>query len=114
MSLTLRKLSDLTDRERLFVDVTERVFQRQVNDLAGLLGWLYYHTHRSDRSQPGFPDLVMVRRKRTIFAELKTERGVTSAPQEEWGRALVETGAEFYLWRPSMFEEILETLKRGE
>ena len=112
MSLTLRKLSDLTDRERLFVDVTERAFQRQVNDLCALLGWLTYHTHRSDRSPAGFPDSVMVRGGRVIFAELKTERGRLAYAQEKWRDALRGAGTEWYLWRPSMMQEIIDLLTK--
>lgn len=41
--------------------------------LALALGWRGYHTHRSQHSPAGFPDLVLVRRGRLVFAELKRQ-----------------------------------------
>ena len=82
----------------------EATLQSHVTGFAQSLGYLCYHTHDSRRSQPGFPDLVMVRAitGRLIFAELKTERGKQSAEQREWERALKASGqGEVYLWRPS-------------
>lgn len=32
----------------------------------------------------GFPDLVMAKRNRVVFAELKSEKGPVSEDQEEW------------------------------
>jgi VRR-NUC domain len=55
--------------------ISEKQFQAQVVELARLGGWLLYHTHDFRRSAPGFPDLVMVRPPRLVFAELKTEKG---------------------------------------
>lgn len=41
--------------------VRERDFQAAVMELARLLGWRVYHTWDSRKSEPGFPDLVLVR-----------------------------------------------------
>lgn len=84
--------------------MNEATLQSNVTEFARSLGYLCYHTHDSRRSQPGFPDLVMVRAiaGRLIFAELKTERGKQSAAQREWERALRAGGqGEVYLWRPT-------------
>ncbi len=84
--------------------MSEATLQTSVTGLAQSLGYLCYHTHDSRRSQPGFPDLVMVRAisGRLIFAELKTERGRQSVQQREWERALHASGqGEVYLWRPT-------------
>ena len=66
--------------------------------LALALGWLGYHTHRSQHSPAGFPDLALVhpRAGRLIFAELKRERrGKRDDPTEvqlEWLNALNTVG----------------------
>ena len=52
-----------------------------VVDLARTLGWRVYHTYDSRRSQPGFPDLVLVR-ERILFLELKSETGKLSHDHE--------------------------------
>jgi hypothetical protein len=69
-------------------DLLEHPFQEQVEGIARFYGWLIYHTHRSDRSQPGFPDLVLVRGPELIFAELKTRTGRVDANQQRWLDAL--------------------------
>lgn len=93
---------------------TEAQFQSRVIALAESLGYLVYHTHYSRRSQPGFPDLCMVRDGVLIFAELK--RGPKEKPtaaQERWLSELRRTGAMVYLWRPEDWQEIVSVL-RGE
>lgn len=69
-------------------DLLEDPFQQQVEGIARFYGWLIYHTRRSDRSQPGFPDLVAVRGPELIFAELKTRTGRVDANQQRWIDAL--------------------------
>jgi hypothetical protein len=90
---------------------SERDFQAGVVELARLLGWRSYHTHDSRRSAAGFPDLVLVRGKRLVFAELKSETGARSADQRTWLDALGETPAESYLWRPGDWPEVAEVLQ---
>lgn len=92
--------------------------------LAQRLGWLAYHTYRSDRSPAGFPDLTLVHPAAGLlrFAELKKQKRSNPTPaQAEWleALALVERRAdhdrswsevsdglpndpliEVYLWRP--------------
>lgn len=58
---------------------SEAAFQQKVEQLAGHCGWRIYHTHDSRRSAAGFPDLVMVRDVRLIFAELKSDIGARRA-----------------------------------
>ena len=80
--------------------MTEKKLQGYVLDLAEALGFLGYHTWDSRRSQPGFPDLTLVKGSRLIFAELKSAKGKPSPEQKEWLAALRGTSAEVYLWRP--------------
>jgi VRR-NUC domain. len=92
----------------------EQALLNQVRALAHALGWLAYHTHRSERSEPGFPDLTLVKGDRLIFAELKTERGKTTGPQELWLAALTQAGAEVHLWRPTrLLDGTIETIPRS-
>ena len=92
------------------INLTEKEFQSQVVTLARILGWLVYHPYDSRRSEPGFPDLTMVRAGRLIFAELKSETGKVTLAQKDWARELELSDAEYYLWRPAdwnMLERIL-------
>lgn len=79
--------------------MTERQLQQAIVDCARLLGWRSYHTFDSRRSEPGFPDLVLVR-DRVVFAELKSERGRLTREQRAWAAALAAAGAEWHCWRP--------------
>ena len=84
------------------ITMTEAELLEAVRDLARYRKWLTYHTHRSDRSEPGFPDLVMARADRLIFAELKSETGKMSVPQRTWMTALraFDGAVEYHLWTP--------------
>lgn len=105
---------------RLDPAINERAFIEHVRRLAIEGGWLYYHTYRSTRSAPGFPDVVMVKGGFVIFAELKDERGKPSAEQQLWLATLTKAArppagnrlatVEVYLWRPRDFEQIARRL----
>lgn len=79
-----------------------RDFQPKVIRLAQHLGWMIYHTYNSQRSNPGWPDLVLShpKQKRTIFRELKTMRGKVSPKQREWIETLTASGLDADVWRP--------------
>lgn len=95
-------------------DQTEKQFQDQVLRLAGQLGYLAFHCFDSRKSAEGFPDLCLVGthpdRRRTVFAELKTETGRVSYAQRRWLEALRATGAEVYVWRPADLQQIATIL----
>lgn len=83
---------------------TESEFQTQVLAVAKTFGFhLTYHTHDSRRSNPGFPDLVLLhaRTGRLIFAELKTQTGRVRPEQEKWINGLRAGGHAAELWRPA-------------
>lgn len=87
---------------------TEKQFERAVRELAAAKGWLVAHFSDSrrevvnrrtgerrlvgDSGAKGFPDLVMARGGRIVFAELKAAKGRLSGEQKEW---LVALGGEF-------------------
>ena len=83
------------------MSLTERDFSQQVIELARLRGWKVYHTWSSIHSPAGFPDLVLTRKGRLIFAELKSDKGKLTPAQEEWLASLRETAARVYEWRPT-------------
>jgi len=90
----------------------EAVLLNQVVALARLYNWRHYHTHDSRKSVPGFPDLVLVRGHRVIFAELKNARGRLTVDQQQWLEDLRATCAEVYVWRPADLPVIAAILRR--
>jgi len=108
--LTLLSGDQLMDLE------LEKDFQRRVEEYARLEGWHVYSVPDSRRvSLSGYPDLTMWRvlDKRLIFAELKREKGRLRPQQEVILEELRQLGvAEVYVWRPSNWNEILDTLRR--
>lgn len=82
-------------------EMTERQLQDLILDAARKLGWLVYHTHDSRRSQPGFPDLVLVKGKRILYRELKRQTGRTTPDQDTWLAALTTAGQDARIWRPT-------------
>ena len=92
--------------------ITEAQFQSLVTDLASLRGWWWHHNSDSRRATAGLPDLILVRRGRCLFVELKTERGRVSAAQSEVLGLLGECeGVESFLWRPRDWASIEKTLR---
>jgi hypothetical protein len=89
--------------------MSEAKFQAEVIKLAKSLGWHVYHTYDSRRSEPGFPDLVLVR-ERVIFAETKKESGKQTKDQFAWEGWLLDADAQCYCWRPSDWAEIVRIL----
>ena len=94
--------------------MTEETFQSSVIQVAKDTGWMLFHDYDSRRSTAGFPDLVMTRNGRTIFAELKSQKGRIRTEQKQWMAELEKTlGVEVYLWRPSDMDDVVEVLIRS-
>lgn len=99
---------------------TERDFQRQVIDLAHILGYTVAHFRPAQTKHgwrtpvaadgAGFPDLVIVGHGRVLFRELKTETGSVSDDQMAWGELLHKNGADWNIWRPSDWDRIITEL----
>lgn len=103
------------------IPISEDQFKDWLIDLAKLFKWLVHHdrparTEKGWRTpiqgDPGFPDLVLARRGRIIFAELKSEKGTLDPDQKIWLEHLDPSDEyEIYVWRPSDRREIEETLR---
>jgi hypothetical protein len=100
-------------------EMTHTQLQNQVMEVCKQLGnWRFYHTFNSKRSEPGFPDLVLVRPHtesasgRLVFSELKTKGDRPTIPQQHWLDDLAHSvaGVETYLWYPSDLSNIVEIL----
>lgn len=89
----------------------EEDFTKVILKAAQLLGWRTAHFRPAmiggrfitpgQGDWKGFPDLVLVRGDRLIFAELKTLDGEMSDEQLDWMYDLWHTGVECYLWTPA-------------
>lgn len=110
--------------EREVREGSEADWQQRVIDYAMLNGWALSHHPDSRRvvGQRGLPDLLLCRRGRLIFAELKTEHGRLSVDQTFW-KAELEAVAGYarrqhenwpavavYVWRPGDWEEVQHIL----
>lgn len=99
----------------------EATFQAVVIETARLAGWRCAH-FRAARTKEGWrvpitadgqgwPDLVLVRPPRLIFAELKSETGKVKPHQTEWLDVLrLLPQVEVFLWRPSDWDTLVEIL----
>ena len=91
----------------------EKDFLQAVREYARLMGWTDYHTWHSLHSPAGFPDLVLVRPPRIVFAELKVGRNRPTPAQQHWLNLLGACPAvEVYLWTPEDWNEIERVLRR--
>lgn len=91
-------------------DLSEKEWVAQGVQLARAMNWKRYHTFRSDRSEPGWPDDALVR-ERLILIEWKTEKGKLSDAQKEWIRALLKAQVEVYVCRPRHLEDLAVVLQ---
>ena len=92
--------------------MTEEELLQAVRTAARYHGWLSYHTYRSTKSEPGFPDLVLVRGPHVLWVELKAAQGHMTPAQERWARSLLEAAQHYYQirphhWREGLVERIL-------
>lgn len=105
---------------------TEATLGSWLADAAKLFRWRHAHFRplktakgwRTPQSgDTGFPDYVLVRPPRLIFAELKVKPETQAAgrPREDqvaWLDALRQMpGVEVYVWRPEDREQILDILR---
>lgn len=107
----------------------EADFQANVIQLARMFGWRVAHFRPARtkygwktpmQGDPGFPDLVLARDGRVIFAELKSDTGKLSPEQGMWLSAIdpywedtprLPIRFAAYVWRPSDIDEIGKVLR---
>lgn len=87
-------------RARQARTMTEADLLAGVRALARDLAWATYHTLRSKGSEPGFPDLVLIRGSVAMFRELKTSQGALTPAQKAWLGHLEAAGLDAGVWRP--------------
>ena len=99
--------------KHLIDTMSEKDFQESVMQLANLRDWLVYHVFDSRKTTSrGFPDLVLVRDGRLVFAELKTMKGRLSITQNVWLTCLRQIPSiEVYVWRPDDWEDVAAKLE---
>ena len=100
---------------------TEASFTKAVIDLAHVFKWRCAHFRPARTAQgwrtpvqgdgAGFPDLVLVRRRTIIVAELKVGKNRPTLDQQKWLDVFREAGVRTYLWRPEMWNEIESILR---
>lgn len=101
--------------------ITEAEWQRQVTDLATIYGWLWAHFRpartkhgwRVPVSGPlgaGWPDLVLVRADRIIFAELKRSHKDQLRPEQVMVHGAISSAVEVYVWRPDDLHVVADIL----
>jgi hypothetical protein len=92
--------------------LTEAQWQTIVIEVARLNGWWVHHHYDSRRSEPGWPDLVLLRDGEALFVELKREDGKVAAAQAYVLDLLESAGCEACVWRPSDEERAFARLSR--
>lgn len=117
--------------------MSEQELQDSIIELAPRLGWMVAHfrpgmtsrtyTNKKGKTKnvwvtpvgadgSGFPDLVLSKPGRLIFAECKSDTGILSAEQIKWGNSLAgPVQWDYYIWRPADWQSglIERMLKLG-
>jgi len=116
-------------------DLLEKDFTDNVVQLARTMGWKIAHFRPAQtkhgwrtamQGDKGFPDLVLAKAGRVIFAELKSGKGKLAAeqnewlielsgwhrkvPPEAWDMGAVLGRVEVYVWRPGDIDQIGKVL----
>lgn len=94
--------------------MTEKALMETIQAAAKALGYLVYHPYDSRRSEPGWPDLFLVRNGAILVYETKTATGRVRPAQLDWleelqhGRVLSAR-----IVRPADLDDVLEELREA-
>lgn len=94
-------------------EASEKDLQGKLHMLALTRGWYFYHTYKSLRSTPGWPDVALCHPQGgpLYLWELKDAKGQLSGAQRGWLEALQKvTRVEIGIYRPSDWDIILSKL----
>ena len=92
--------------------MSEAEWQAQIVNYARLNSWLVHHNSDSRRSDPGLPDLILVRGDHVIFLEVKSMKGKMREQQEAWmGRLKAASQVRAAVVRPSDWDTLEEQLR---
>jgi hypothetical protein len=125
-------IADMSDYKKAVARMmSEEELQKNVADLARMLGWLVRHTPKVQTADGsyrtteqydgvGFPDLFMAKEGvGLMLIELKSEKGTLSEDQEKWRRHIGDINSlssdyRYYIWRPSDWANgLVEECLRG-
>ncbi len=84
---------------QLLADV--RVIVKAYNQTAGRTLVLCYHTHRSERSEAGYPDLHLLSDGASMYRELKADGKGAEPAQVEWLDMGEHAGLDVGVWTPA-------------
>lgn len=98
--------------------LSEAAWQSQVVGIAKQYGFTVFHPVRNQptarghkqQTEPGWPDLVILGKRRALFMELKAEKGRIRPEQLTTLRRLHEAGCEVAILRPSDLPLVLRVL----
>jgi DNA-binding transcriptional ArsR family regulator len=88
-------------------------FRATVTQAAEQLGWIVVHFPNAMMNPTGWPDLILLKNGRVVFAELKVGGNTLSTAQEEWRELLLAHEFEHYVWYPEDWGQIEEVLGNG-
>lgn len=69
------------------------------NSASKTQSYAYMNKLRAEGFREGVADLVILLKNRTIFIEVKTEKGKQSDKQKDFENKVKSLGFEYYLWR---------------
>lgn len=111
------------NRRTLARATSEEALQSGVIDAMQQLGWRVAHFRPAKTAKgwrtavqgdgKGFPDLIAVKGRRCIVAELKSEAGDVTPEQQRWLDDFKASGHEVFVWRPMdwLEDRIMDVLR---